>query len=173
MEDEDLRISCMNDNQLHIQPSGKATIIGSLEDDEEKLRYMQDSTMGFNEKDRLLIICSLQDEKKFEKFGLTQTNDSYKKSLGLPSNMTIGIELEAEGEYAEPIKVVGKMLNGWKVENESTLEKGVEIVSPILHSEERDVYSLSTVCNVMQKLGLETNERCARSYTHRCRFFRK
>ena len=128
---------------------------------------------SFNEKDRLLIICSLQDEKKFEKFGLTQPNNQYKKSLGLPDNMTFGIELEAEGEYAEHIKVVGKMLDGWKVENESTLEKGVEIVSPILHSKEIDVYSLSTVCNIMQRLGLETNERCARSHTLWCRFFRK
>lgn len=96
MEDEELRISCMDDNQLHIQSSGKAIIIGSLEDDEQKLRYMQESTMGFNEKDRLLIICSLQDEKKFEKFGLTQHNNQYKKSLGLPDNMTFGIELESK-----------------------------------------------------------------------------
>ena len=87
--------------------------------------------------------------------------------------MTIGVELEAEGEYAEPFKIGRKILKEWDVVNESTLEKGVEVISPVLHSTEDDMISLSTVCNVMQKLGLSTNERCGRTYTYWSEFFRK
>lgn len=171
MEDESLRIACMNDKRFDMHSLEKAMIISSLKDDEKKIAYIQDLNMGFNDKDKLLIICSLHNENKYEKFGLLP-NASYRSSLGLPSNMTIGIELEAEGEYAKTIKIIGNILSKWKTANESTLDNGVEIISPILHGTESDMYSVAIICNVMQKLGLYTNERCARTYTFWCRLFR-
>ena len=171
MQSEQLRINCLDNQELRLEPTNKAVIISSIEDDEKKLRYIQDESIGFNDKDRLLVLCSLQDEKKFEKVGFLP-EDSYKQSLGLPTNMTIGVELEAEVTYAEHIRLVGKILNGWEVKGDGTLENGVEITSPILHSTENDMFSLATVSNIMQKFDLKTTKNCGRAHSLWCRFFR-
>lgn len=160
LEDEELRKNFLKNPNIKLNSLGKAMIVCTLSDNEEKLEFMQDDSMGFNEEDKILIVCSLQDENKFEKFGLTPDN-LYKKSLGLPINMTIGVELEAEGIYTEPIKVIKEILKDWKIKGDGSLEKGgVEIIGPILHSTEDDMYTLATVCNVMKKLNLYTNEEC-------------
>ena len=117
------------------------------------------------EKDKLLIICSLQGEKKFQRFGIIPSDASHKNPLNLPADMTFGVELEAEGEYAKYIEVVKNILDGWEVKGESTLENGVEITSPPLHDKERDINELSTVCMIMNKFGLYSNDDCGRTYT--------
>ena len=165
LENEKSRVDCLNNHHLALQPSDKAMIISSLEDDDEKLRYMKDSIMNFSEKDKLLIICSLQDEKKFQRFGIIPSDASHKNPLNLPADMTFGVELEAEGEYAKYIEVVKNILDGWEVKGESTLENGVEITSPPLHDKERDINELSTVCMIMNKFGLYSNDDCGRTYT--------
>jgi len=157
--DEKLRITCLTDQTIALDPFAKSRVISLLTDEQIKLHYIQDSHIDFSEQDKLLMICSLQDNQKFEKFALLP-DASYKKGLDLPPNMTIGIELEAEGTYAESLKNISETLNGWESKADLSLQNGVEVVSPILHSTEDDMYSLATVCNIMQKLDLNTSERC-------------
>lgn len=171
LKDEKNKMECLENTKLGLQAIHKAMIISSLEDDEKKISYMQDSTMGFNEKDELLISCSLKNKENLERFGVIAS--SYKKLLGLPENMSFGVELEAEGENAKYIRAMKKMLGNWKVENDGTLENGIEIISPILHDKENDIDSLSAVCNIMKKFELYTNDDCGRAYTFWCRLFRK
>lgn len=159
LKNEEQKISLLKNPNIKLNSLNKAMVICTLSDDEKKLELMKDFDMHLNEEDKILIVCSLQDENKFKKFGLA-LEDSYKKSLNLPTNMKVGVELEAEGTYAEAIKVNKEILKGWAIKGDGSLEKGVEIVSPILHSTEDDMYTLATVCNVMQKLNLYTNEDC-------------
>ena len=123
--------------------------------DEEKKKYMH----LFDYKEQLLIVCSLKDKNKFKDFGIIP-DEIYKKTLDIPKDMTIGVELEAEGKYATSIRTIGKILDGWTVKEDTTLDDGVEITSPIMHMTEDDRYELATVCKVMQELGLEIKETC-------------
>lgn len=79
-------------------------------------------------------------------------------SICLPSEMTIGIEIESEGENSRKINT--KMLPfGWDIHLDTTLNKGTEIVSPILHS--GDEKEIAKVCNLLSSLGQSISGNCA------------
>ena len=72
--------------------------------------------------------------------------------------MTIGIEIESEGENSRKINT--KMLPfGWDIHLDTTLNKGTEIVSPILHS--GDEKEIAKVCNLLSSLGQSISGNCA------------
>ena len=146
-------------HKYDFESSDKAIIICSLEDDDEKLRLMQNPDFQFSAEDKLLIICSLKDKNKFKKFGIEPSQDINLESY-LPQSMTIGVELETEGDYAKYLKGIGDFLDGWNVKGDSSLEDGVEVSSPKMHWSNEDFKSLKMVCNILRKFDLHTSERC-------------
>lgn len=145
-----------------------AEILISLADI-RKLLFLRDTSVILDLPIKILFICSLQTDNNrfFKSYGL-MANKSYKKTIGLPSNMTIGVELEAEGSYAEGLMYMGKVLNRWETKHDGSLDNGVEVTSPILRDTEEDMYQLATVCTIMQKLNLHTSQNTGRSYTFWC-----
>ena len=104
-------------------------------------------------KKKIIIKNELQNVlKEYEENG-----DSFK--IGLPDDMTIGVELESEGEASNMF--LGKEITkGWKGTYDGSLRSGVEVNSPILHDSEEDMKMLEAVCNTMKHFGLGTSERC-------------
>ena len=85
-----------------------------------------------------------------------------KTNINLPPEMTIGIEIETEGEKdnKEQIK---KLLTktGWKAKSDSSLENGTEVVSPILTGDpENSTDEIRRVCAVLNGVPQTTSERC-------------
>lgn len=93
----------------------------------------------------------------------------YASEIHLPKDMTIGIEIEAIG----PTEVVtGDMVKlfekeGWSrqeetsIEPETTKNAGIEIVSPILTGDNREITkAIRRECTKLEKFGLYTNESC-------------
>lgn len=85
-----------------------------------------------------------------------------RRKIDLPSNMTIGVEIESEGENFRLIKALSKFyLPGWKGKGDSSLTNGVEIVSPILTGDmEKVTQEIRTICNKINRLGQTISENC-------------
>lgn len=95
-------------------------------------------------------------------------NDRTYSSIGLPTNMTIGMEIESEGVMSKTIKKLYKILErqdgdkikGWETKGDGSLDDGVEVVSPILTDNQKDVEDIYMVCEMMQKCGQTVSENC-------------
>ena len=95
-EDKDAIITAFLNNQENsLTPSVRARIISLLDSNKTKWEYLADKEENFSEQDKLLIIISLRWRKNWEEIGVVP-DESHRKSLALPDNMTIGIELEVE-----------------------------------------------------------------------------
>lgn len=107
------------------------------------------------------IIKTLNNRKKVMQVVQDESNKQSNESniMGLPKDMTIGVELESEGGISKDI-IGYEMLERWKGVKDGSLHNGVEINSPILHDNEEDMKELEIVCHSMQRIGLEATENC-------------
>jgi len=76
----------------------------------------------------------------------------------LPKGMTIGVEIESEGEFSKAIQ--GINLEGWKGKADYTLVHGVEVTSPVLNGSERDSQNIYLICNLLKDFGQYASQRC-------------
>ena len=144
----------LDSNILNLEPQERLEIIFLL-DDTHREKYI--STLSDEEKKVLSSIDSVIQAKNHPDKVVA---DIHTERLGLPEEMTIGVELEAEGKNANLVKSFGCVLPNWEAENDGSLDEGVEVVSPILHDNINDMKELEAVCNAMQQAGLETTENC-------------
>lgn len=151
---KETRTEFLDDNTVNLNPQERLEIIFSL-DNSQREKYM--SNLSEDEKNVLESINSLIEAKKHPDEVIHNT---YAEKLGLPEDMTIGVELEAEGKNSNLVKALGSVLPDWEAKNDGSLDEGVEVVSPVLHDTEEDMKNLEAVCNVMQQIELETTERC-------------
>ena len=121
---------------------------------------------SIEEKKSLLI--AIRDANVREQIGLVYSSrhelinkfDSNNVPLiNLPEDMTIGVELEAEGEIASVLNGL-RICDKWQAKGDASLEKGIEVVSPILHDSLEDMTDLSMVCQIMEQCELNTSDRC-------------
>ena len=134
----------------------KIEIIKSIKNNIKKLEayykigYKPDNVMAVKD-----ILESRNNIKVMNKYSNNAT-----KTLGLPKEMTIGVELETEGEFSAVLLKKRTIMNDWKSKYDGSIKKGVEVVSPILHDTEEDMKSLEIICNAMQKAGFVATEKC-------------
>ncbi len=88
--------------------------------------------------------------------------------IGLDNSMTIGIEIESEGEMSpylhdfEELATVDKK-NGrrsWISKIDCSLRRGVEVVSPILTDKKEDIEDIYMICSFLEKCRQHVSERC-------------
>lgn len=82
------------------------------------------------------------------------------KKIKLPKGMTIGIEIESEGEASQELLHNEEIITDWETKADKSLENGVEIVSPVLKSEESNEQSIYEICSILNLSGNYTSERC-------------
>ena len=107
-------------------------------------------------------------------YELQSEEDIKYNSIEIPSELTLGIEIEgANMNYAEMLKQMvnlpGELLSWiWKgdytivegKEADNGINYGLEVVSPILNDNLGAVQQIYTVCNMLQELGTEINSKC-------------
>lgn len=81
-------------------------------------------------------------------------------SFGLPENMTIGVEIEAEGERNISFINDKRSISGWKCKIEVGLWNGLEVVSPILQDKPENVISIYKVTETLKKSGFIAGIQC-------------
>ena len=113
------------------------------------------------------------DDKDINKLALVSGKTDYINSLiqegaqiNLPTNMTIGMEIESIGEESQWIKNK-KNIDNWKCKNDASLksdkpfETGVEVISPILTGDNNEsTKQIRKICTILDTFGQYTNETC-------------
>ena len=89
----------------------------------------------------------------------------YKRTMKVPPEMTVGIEIESIGLISKEIEHKAKLLNGWKSKKEQTVKAdnmfGVEITSPILKGKDEDnTMQIQRICEMLKNAGQFSNETC-------------
>jgi len=81
------------------------------------------------------------------------------RELHVPKNMTIGMEIENEGA-ASAFLLEHFSLGDWSAKPDGSLQNGVEIVSPILTSNQGDIQNIYRVTSILTQLGQSVSDRC-------------
>lgn len=125
--------------------------------DEEKLRCVQNQNLGMQTSG--LLIFSLHHTKPKKSF-LDPIFQKY-TSIGLPKSMTIGTEIEMEGEAASVfLNWIPAPLPFWESVEDMTLKSGVEIRSKILKDKPEDLEEIYYIYKMLDISGLKPSERC-------------
>lgn len=91
--------------------------------------------------------------------------------IHLPKGMTIGIEIESEGEASKQISSLLELFKDWEVHYDASLgddwdygkqeyTSGVEVVSPVLKAEEKNEKYIYKVCNFLNWADQSVSEHC-------------
>ena len=165
VEDSELRKElCLPGRSIinFIVDSKDEKLIKSIISDKTKIEEFQ-----IEQEDIIYFFNYVKDEKFINDWlkeveGTTEVVDKNRK-INLPENMTIGVEIESEGEFGCLIaKCKGEFAPGWECKYDGSLEKGgAEVVSPILTGDtEKSTESIKFVCDRLNKLGQKVSERC-------------
>lgn len=88
------------------------------------------------------------------------TNVTIDMAKNVDENISIGIELECSHHLHKSYIALGSILGSWIIKEEGTVTNGVEITSPILHYNEKDLKSLKYICDFLKSNGFEVNPSC-------------
>lgn len=132
----------------------------------EKMEYIKNVhyTFGPNNNLEAFLINQIDDS---EIRYLLDTNEERKKDIYTTNNniklmdispeITIGVELEVVHDKAAKLKNIPSLFGTFEIINETTLENEFEVISPILHYTNKDLTTLASVCDTLEKMGFSTN----------------
>ena len=93
----------------------------------------------------------------------------YRKRINLEQYITIGLEIEFEHESKKIIEnqIEDIFLNNpdWKMKEEYSLQRGGEIISPILRDTEENWEDLKIICSLMDNFQARESDKCG-SHIH-------
>lgn len=151
--------------ELVKEESNRALVIASLKDDEIKSEKIQEL---LDKDNQLLVKISFQDSKRLKE-NFLKSKRTYKQ-IGVDKEISIGIEIESEGERAELLRKLKNFLKGkdekenrkWETKGDLSLsdQDGLEVVSPILIDSKKDVEEIYMTCEMLKQAGQEANEKC-------------
>lgn len=124
-----------------------------------------------------LFVTHTKDLDYIEEYLERKENEYEKKridsKIDLPEELTIGIEIESEGEYSEAINNLYNIIaEKWKCVRDGSLNDGVEVVSPILKGDnEKTTKQIEKVCRRLQALRTNSIRKMWRTYTYWFRLF--
>lgn len=150
-------------------------IIKNLTHDSLKIEYLD--KFDFNDDDIITIICSIKDKelkrdtldkrypvrgKEIYRYDYQMDNKTLEPGQdSLPEDMTIGVEIEAVGEYARIIREKrGQLLGQWDIKSDDSIKNGVEITSKVLHYNHEDMNQINNVCDFAEKNELSADDSC-------------
>lgn len=86
----------------------------------------------------------------------------YRESLKLPRSITFGAEIEYENV---PKKIVDQFirtnLNTWISKNDSSLNSGGEVTSPIMKDKKKNWHELKSICDFLEENNADTSHNAA------------
>ncbi len=185
LKSDDKKINWLLDNKKYLTDKDVYAILYSLKSDNKRLQnieLLKDRIYKIKLLDRakrpnltlLMQTCNKLGINIFNELinsnnGIYPNNYNRKwKEIGLPKDMTFGIEIEAAGEYAFLYTQFPHINKVWDATNESrdmhypdaNLMYIVEASSPILRDQEENVKDIYRICTLLKNGGLEIEENC-------------
>ena len=147
-------------------------IVGLMSDFDKKIEALEYLT---EEASKLKIIGMISNpEKRLKALGKINQNyakaydliysvknsniDNKYKKIGLPKEMTIGVEIEAEGENHGLLP--DKLLDWDGKEDFSLSDRGKEYASPVMHDNEKDVENIYKINKILNLMEMKATNRC-------------
>lgn len=161
-KDKALIITRLTDDSLKLKyleeikdDVNKSKIIMTIDNDDLKIEYIEKQE---DKAANSFLIVSLESKELRGKY--LESYDKKYSNINVPDGMTIGMEIECEGENSVDAYLISDILDGWDSKVDTSLQEGIEITSPILSNSKADADNLYMVCNVLQELGENVSERC-------------
>lgn len=107
---------------------------------------------------KTLLTASLENREKRNE--LLEFDKNAYSNIEIPNGMTIGMEIECEGEGSIDAYIVDDILEGYHAKIDTSLQDGVEITTPILDNSRENTEDIYCVCKVLEDLGQNVSERC-------------
>lgn len=152
--DKEYTKECISNGKLGLDNKSKVKLIAKMNDVEYTKECIENEKLGFDKKEKFQLALLTEDEEYIDK-SLNLNNDI--KKINLPDNMTIGVEIEAEGIEKVQYK---NMFSNWKSKGDGSLKDGIEVVSPVLSGSNEDSKNIYKACYMLENLGCSTSERC-------------
>ncbi len=158
---EDIKKILQDTQKYHISNYVIANLVSLTKDEEIIKNWINNKDLyDFTDEELFIMIFSSKDEQLIENY-IEQHNISILdiKPITLPDNMTIGIEIESEGKNSYTILHMQDIYNDWKSKDDVSLDKGVEVTSPILYGNKstKDIYK---VCERLIASGQISTKNC-------------
>ena len=174
IQDDDKKLELLNSIKFELN---KIEIICSMKD-EKKVEAIDNL---LNKENKILVINDILDEKiklraikkidtkiyeaykellifnKEMRLGKNRKTRHKYKTLGLPQDMTIGMEIEAEGKYGE---LLPERIGCWDVKQESSLDSGKECTSPIMHDTDTNIYQIYKINEILSNMEMKVTPKC-------------
>lgn len=149
-----LKVEAIEKCRERLSSNNIASIMPSLkESPESREKVIRDNNL--DEETRKIIEIILNSEEFIKSVDI-----SSKKEFNLPcSPMTVGIEIECEGDFSGMLCEF-ESLYDWRTQKDGSLEHGVEIVSPVLHLPLDDSKSIYAITEYLRSIGQDVSERC-------------
>lgn len=129
---------------------GDSEYIKKCIEDRQEYKFSKDEVLGLIEE-----IGDMVFTKKYIDEHMEERKKS--KSINLPADMTIGIEIEAENGIR---KLNGFVDKKWELKRDGSLQHGLEVVSPILKGDTHSVDEIYDTCSILKAAGFTTSKRC-------------
>ena len=139
-----------------------SNLICLIQDEKFILKWIEENkdVYSFTEEEFFTMLLASKNESIIQSYiRKKHTSISNMEKITLPSNMSIGIELESEGKNSYVILQMQELFDKWNVKDDISLNKGIEVVSPIIYGNEstRDIYQ---VCERLKLAGQVSNKNC-------------
>ncbi len=125
------------------------------------------SINNFELKKKLILDLSDQHYQKVllaniesEKDSLLELENGIDMVYDIDPRITIGVELEACSVDAKIYLMIKQILGNWNIKKDSSVEKGLEITSPILRYDYESLRELEFVCQMLKDDKFYTDESC-------------
>lgn len=104
-----------------------------------------------------------------QKISYSNTKAGKKKLVKQPSKFydlsflrkySFGIELESSIDDYLIYSNLKRILSSWRLKGETSVKNGLEITSPILHYDKKDLGELEYICSFLKEIGAEQTNEC-------------
>lgn len=122
-----------------------------------------------NDDDLKISLINKLDNTGLKKFLLSNiTSANYKVDLQaselletkINPNITIGVELECSNKEIDNFNGVHNLFNDYTIKSDTSVKRGFEIVSPVLHFTLEDMRTLKSVCDLLKENSFYTDKSC-------------
>lgn len=129
----------------------------SVEDYKKCIEMVEKTNELYPTESTVLKILKGNIEEINQELGIDYLCEGEFTEIDLPEGMTIGIEIEAEGDLGEEL-VVSKVL-GWEAKEDGSID-GVEMTSPILRASKEDSKRIYQICALLDNMRQYITEKC-------------
>ena len=132
----------------------RKNILSNIDDERFKLELIRRSG-----EEKLSYFYESNFDEYFGKYLVDVDLDEINRTLVSP-DITVGIELELCNKDVVNYKGFRTVLKDYVVAEDSTLKKGIEIISPVIGYNKEDLQRLKSVCMLLKKCDFYTSRTC-------------